>query len=185
MIYLANYKEIITKAIIGKCKKTSTSNFEIECEEKPDTVLGCWVINHSFSGNNNNGKANINGSYDINVWYSYNNDTKTAVSTRKFNYSDIMNVPLKSQTKLDDKSEIIVDCLKQPTVTDVKIKNGLVNLEVEKELGVEVIGNTTVKIAVEDSFDDYEEIFDTVDDEEININVDKLSDDYLDDGVNK
>ena len=182
---MASYKEIVTKAIIGKCKKTTNSNFEIECEEKPNTVLGCWVINHTFNGSNNNGKVNLNGSFDINVWYSYDNDTKTAVCTRKFNYSDIMNVNLKNESKLDDKSEIIVECLKQPTVTDVKINNGVVSLKVEKELGVEIIGRTTVKVAVEDDFDEYEEIFDTDAEEELNINIDDLNDNYLDEGVNK
>lgn len=177
---MTSYREIVTKAIIGKCKKTTTANFEIECEERPDTILGCWVINHSFSGNNNEGKVTLNGSYDVNVWYSYNNDTKTAVCTKKFSYSDIMNVNLKDSAKIDNRSEIIVQCLKQPTVVDVAIKNGLVNLKIEKELGVEVIGNTTVKVAVEDDFDDYEEIFDTEAEEELNINFDNLNDDYLD-----
>jgi len=176
---MSSFKEIVTKAIIGKCKKTTTANFEIECEERPDTVLGCWVINHTFSGNSHHGKVTLTGSYDINVWYSYNNDTKTAVCTRKFNYNDVMNVNLKNDTKIDDTSEIIVACLKQPTVTDVNIKNGLVNLKVEKELGVEVIGNTTVKIAVEDDFDDYEEIYDTDEEAELNIKVDSLDDNYL------
>jgi len=46
-------------------------------------------------------------------------------------------------------------------------------------MGVEVIGNTTVKIAVEDDFDDYEEIFDSEDESELDINVDELSDNYL------
>ena len=181
---MSNFKEIITKAIIGKCKKTTTANFQIECEEKPDTVLGCWVINHSFSGNNNNGKVNLTGSYDVNVWYAYGNNSKTAVSTRKFNYSDLMNVPLKNDSQIDSQSEIIVECLKQPTVSDVSIKDGLVNLKIEKELGVEVIGNTTVKIAVEDDFDDYDEIFDSADENELNINIDELNDDYLNKDVN-
>ncbi len=182
---MASYKEIVTKAIIGKCKKTTSANFEIECEEKPNTVLGCWVINHKFNGNNNHGKINLNGSFDINVWYSYDNDTKTAVCTRNFNYSDLMNINLKNDAKLDDKSEVIVDCLKQPTVVDVNIKNGLVHLKVEKELGVEVIGNATVKVAVEDDYDDYEELFDSEEENELNINVDDLNDNYIDESVNK
>ena len=90
-----------------------------------------------------------------------------------------MNINLKNDSKIDETSEIIVTCLKQPTVTDVNIKNGLVSIKVEKELGVEVVGNTTVKIAVEDDFDDYEEVFDTEEEEELNINIDNLSDDYL------
>ena len=180
---MTSYKEIVTKAIIGKCKKKTSINYDIECEQKPNTILGCWVINHTFNGVNNNGKVNINGSFDVNVWYSYDNDTKTAVCTRKYNYSDIMSVNLKNDVKLDNKSEIIVECLKQPTVKDVKVKNGLACLTIDKELGVEIIGNTTVKVAVEDDYDEYEEIFDEENDE-LNINIDELKDDYLEDNVN-
>ena len=182
---MASYKEIVTKAIIGKCKKKTTATFDLECEEKPNTILGCWVINHSFSGAQNNGKVNLNGSYDVNVWYSYDNDSKTAVCTRRFSYSDVMNMVFKNNASLDNQSEILVECLKQPSVTNVEIKGGLVNLKIEKELGVEIIGNTTVKVAVEDEYDEYEEIFDTEEEEELNINIDNLEDDYLDDTVNQ
>lgn len=181
---MSNFKEIVTKAIIGKCKKRLTSNYEIECEEKPNTILGCWVINHSFRGVNNLGKVNVTGNFDVNVWYSYDNDTKTAVCTRKFNYSDVINVPLKDNSKLNNDCDIIVNALKQPTVTDVKIKNDLVNLKIEKELGIEVVGNATVKVQVEEDYDDYEEVYDNENNDELNINVDDLNDDYLEESTN-
>lgn len=181
---MSNFKEIVTKAIIGKCKKRLTSNYEIECEEKPNTILGCWVINHSFRGVNNLGKVNVTGNFDVNVWYSYDNDTKTAVCTRKFNYSDVINVPLKDNSKLNNDCDIIVNALKQPTVTDVKIKSDLVNLKIEKELGIEVVGNATVKVQVEDDYDDYEEVYDNENNDELNINVDDLNDDYLEESTN-
>ncbi len=40
------YKEIVTKAIIGKGKKYFKNNYTITTETTPTTVLGCWVINH-------------------------------------------------------------------------------------------------------------------------------------------
>lgn len=40
------YKEIVTKAVIGKGKKYFKNNYVIKPKEKPTTVLGCWVINH-------------------------------------------------------------------------------------------------------------------------------------------
>ncbi len=173
---MSNYREIVTKAVIGKAKKTSSSNFNLTPEERADTVLGCWVINNTFNGANNNGSVLITGSFDVNVWYSYDNDTKTAVSTKRFNYSDKMNVPLKNDTVLDNNSEIIVRSLKQPTVTNVDIKDGVVNLTIEKELGVEIVGNTKVKISVEDLDDDYEEIID----EEVDEEIDNVKEEYLD-----
>ena len=45
-----NYKEIITKAIIGKGKKVFKNEYSVECEKNINTVLGCWVINHDLKG---------------------------------------------------------------------------------------------------------------------------------------
>jgi spore coat protein E len=176
VIKLSNFREIVTKAVIGKAKKTTGQDYSFEPEEMPNTVLGCWVINNSFNGVNNNGSVLVNGSFDVNVWYSYDNDTKTAVSTKRFTYSDKMNIPLKSDSVLDNSSEIIVRSLKQPTVTNVKIENGKVLLTIEKELGVEIVGNTKVRVSVEDFDDDYEELID----EELDNEIDSINEEYLD-----
>ncbi len=157
---MASFKEIVTKAIIGKAKKTSVSEFSITPELKPDTILGCWVINHRFNGVNNGGIVNIDGNFDVNVWYSYDNDTRTAVSTQTFNYQDKMPVHLKDNATLTNNEEIIVRSLKQPTVTNVSVSDGVVKLNVEKELGVEVVGDTKIKVSIEEEEDDYEIISD-------------------------
>lgn len=174
---MSNFREIVTKAVIGKAKKTLNGKYEISPDEVPSTVLGCWIINHQFNGVNNNGNVSVNGSFDVNVWYSHDSDTKTSVVTRSFNYSDKLNIPLKNTFALDNTSEIIVHSLRQPTVTNVKIDNGIIKLDVEKELGVEVVGNTKVKISVEDDYDDYEELID----DELEQELDNIKEDYLED----
>ncbi len=174
---MASFKEIVTKAVVGKAKKTSSSKFSVSPEERPDTVLGCWVINHTFEGKNQNGVVAIDGTFDVNIWYSYNNDTKTAVATKRFSYQDKLNVRLKDGAKLTDASEIIVRSLTQPTVTDVAINNGVVNLTVEKELGVEIVGNTMIKVSVEEEEDDYDVIEDI--DEESEKEIEEINEDYL------
>ena len=171
---MSNYKEIVTKAVVGKAKKTSSNSFEIIPNEIPDTILGCWVINNKFEGYSNNADINVNGSFDINVWYSFDNDSKTTVSTQNFNYTDTLKVHLKET--INDGKEVIVRSLKQPTVTDVKIENGKIEMTVEKELVVEVVGNTKIKVPVEDNMDDYEDLTEEINaDEEIN----KVTDSYL------
>lgn len=174
---MSSFKEIVTKAVIGKAKKTSSNSFSLSPEEKPNTVLGCWVINHTFSGvKNHQGDVNINGAFDVNVWYSYEGDSKTAVTTKRFTYTDAMNVPLKENSNITSASEIIVRCLKQPTVSNVSANDGIVELTIDKELGVEVVGDVKVKISVEDDEDDYEEIFDEPKVEDIpQVNEDYLS----------
>ena len=133
-------------------------------------------MTHTFNGVNNHGKVVINGAFDVNVWYSYENDTKTAVSTKRFNYDDTMNVTLKDNATLNDKSEIIVRSLKQPTVTNVNLNDGNVKLTIEKELGVEIIGDAKLKVSVEEMDDDYEII---EDENKINSDIDAVNENYL------
>ena len=168
-----NYKEIVTKAVIAKGKKNSTNKYTLETEEVPNTILGCWVINHTFNGTNLGNKVLVSGSFDVNVWYSYDNDSKTAVSTQKFNYSDTMRLNV---VDVSSSNEVIVKSIQQPTVSDVSIKDGIVNLNINKELGIEIVGDTKIKVPVEDLDDDYVEL---TDDEEVDKEVNKVDTDYL------
>ena len=170
---MAEYKEIVTKAVIAKGKKSTSNKYILEPEEIPNTILGCWVINNTFNGTSVGDSIIVNGSFDVNVWYSYDNDSKTAVSTKKYNYSDTMH--MKSLNSLDSRPEVLVKSLKQPTVADVKIDNGVVNLSIDKELGIEIVGNTKIKVPVETLDDDYEVLEDDPPLEEI----DKVNEDYL------
>ena len=170
---MAEYKEIVTKAVIAKGKKSTSNKYTLEPEEIPNTILGCWVINNTFNGTSVGYSIIVNGSFDVNVWYSYDNDSKTAVSTKKYNYSDTMH--MKSLNSLDSRPEVLVKSLKQPTVADVKIDNGVVNLSIDKELGIEIVGNTKIKVPVETLDDDYEILEDDPPLEEI----DKVNEDYL------
>ena len=168
-----NYKEIVTKAVIAKGKKNSTNKYALETEEVPNTILGCWVINHTFNGTNLGNKVLVSGSFDVNVWYSYDNDSKTAVSTQKFNYSDTMRLNVDD---VSSSNEVIVKSIQQPTVSDVSIKDGIVNLNINKELGIEIVGDTKIKVPVEELDDDYVEL---TDDEEVSKEIDKVDTDYL------
>ena len=93
---MAAFKEIVTKAVIGKGKKHFNNNYTVQTEQKPTTVLGCWVINHKFKGYETNEKIGVNGSFDINIWYSYDKDSKTAVISKTINYDDKFNLRKKN-----------------------------------------------------------------------------------------
>lgn len=167
---MSNYKEIVTKTIIGKGRKTFSQELVVSPENNPDTVLGCWVINHKFNGQSNNNEVTVSGTFDVNVWYSYDKDSKTAVTTKNFPYTEIMNLRVKDYNSLSNENEIIVRSLKQPTVQDVKIKGNEVHLKIEKELGVEIVGESKVKIAIEEDELPWDEIIDIKDSEKENIN---------------
>lgn len=159
---MSNYREIVTKAVLGKGKKVFTHNHFVNTLENPTNVLGCWVINHNFKGNKEGSIITITGSYDINIWYSYANDTKTDVVKETFNYKENINIREKEGVDYSDAS-VIVRALKDPSCTNVKIDGNKINYQVDSELGIELIGDTKVKILVDENMDEWEEIVDTKD----------------------
>ena len=160
---MALYKEIVTKAVIGKGKKHYKNTYTINTDNTPNTVLGCWIINHKFEGVQENNKIVINGSFDVNLWYSYDNDTKTTVITKTINYKEVVSVNEKEKADTDIK-DIIVRSLKQPTCISAKENSNTIDIEIEKELGVEIVGDTKVKIAIEEEEDAWDILDDDFDD---------------------
>lgn len=181
---MSTYKEIVTKAVIGKGKKYYKNTYTIDTEYVPSTVLGCWVINHKFKGSEVSNHIVIDGSFDVNIWYSYDNDTKTTVITKTLNYNESVNVKQKEGTDSTQK-DIIIRSLKQPNCISAKENGKSIVIEIEKELGIEIVGDTKVKIAVEDDEEPWDIIGDdeyteeTEKDIENSINENYLKDDNL------
>jgi len=173
-----NYKEIVTKAIIGKGKKEFKNDYEVSVDKKVDTVLGCWVINHNIKGVIENDHIKINGSYDINIWYSYDNNTKTSVISKTMYYEEIVRVRVKDDNFLDDSKEIIIRSLKNPTCTDVSNTDDKIKYTISKELGIEVVGDQKIRIPISNNEDEYDLI---IDEESVKNEIDKeVNEDYLD-----
>ena len=171
---MAAYKEIVTKAVVGKGKKYYRNTYTVNTETRPNTVLGCWVINHKFSGSEVDGRIEIDGSFDVNLWYSYDNDTKTSVITKNIPYKEVVSVSERETTDSSTR-DIIVRSLKQPSCISAKEKDNTIVIEIEKELGIEIVGDTKVKIAIEEDEEPWDEIF-----EEVNDDIDKEITDSID-----
>lgn len=173
-----SYKEIVTKAVIGKGKKYFKNTYNVETNDQADNVLGCWVINHKFEGYKKDNKIGVKGSFDINIWYAYQNNTKTQVINKTIDYDDIFNVKLKEEADLSKDTDIIVRSLTQPKCSSVKINGKSISFDIEKELGVELVGETKVKIAIEEDEEPWEDIVDDVDDDTLR-EIDKVNDEYI------
>ena len=172
-----NYKEIVTKTVIGKGKKTFKNDYELTTDTDVDTVLGCWVINHKIHGKKDEEYIKINGSYDINIWYSYDNNTKTNVVSKKMFYEEKVRVKVRENGDLNDDSEIIIRSLKNPTCIDVSNEDKTIKYTISKELGIEIVGDAKIRIPVSNTEEDYDLIIDedAVNDEiEKNVNINYL-----------
>ena len=177
---MAVFKEIVTKAIVGKGKKYFKNNYSIKADDNPSTVLGCWVINHKFKGYKSGDKIGVDGSYDVNIWYSYDNDSKTTVINQKVEYNDLFNVKTKESTDLSGDTDIIVRTLKQPTCSKVEIgSDGNIEFVIEKELGVEIVGETKMKIAIEEDEEPWEIVDDEATDEVLEEIDNNVNEDYI------
>lgn len=171
---MANYKEIVTKAIIAKGKKTFINESSILVNNNPSTVLGCWIINHNFNGVRRNNQIIIDGSFDVNIWYSYDNDTKTEVVKETVIYSEVVN--MRARDDESSSEEIIIRSLKQPSCVKVDINSNNINYIVEKELGIELVDDIKVKIETNNEEEPWDEI---VEDNVENNNLDEIKENYL------
>lgn len=179
---MASLKEIVTKAVIGKAKKKTTTDLSFTSGEKIDKILGCWIINHHFEGDNDNGKVTISGSYDVNIWYSYDNDTKTQVIKETNNYSEV--VHLRERDEETSGEEIIVRSLKQPNCVKVDIDGNNINYTIEKELGIELVGDIKVKIEANTEEEPWDEIVeDSKDIDKEEENIESVNEEFLQDNV--
>ena len=153
---MASYREIVTKTVIGKGKKTFSNHYNLTPEQVPTTILGCWVINHNFKGYKNGDKIEVDGSCDVNIWYAYDNDTKTIVTKKTITYRELLSVARKRESDINGEEEIIVRSLKQPTCTKV-----------------EIVGDAKVRIAVDEEEDEWDEIIDEKEEEDLMEEIDK------------
>jgi spore coat protein E len=154
-----DYRQIITKAVIGKGRKFAQDSHSITPSHRPSSILGCWVINHLYNAKQKtDDTVEITGSYDINVWYSYNDNTKTEVVTERVTYTDIIPLSIKDENMLNDECDVLAKVVQQPNCLECKItsKGHKIVVEVEREFVVQVIGETklTVKVDPKWSHDD-------------------------------
>ncbi|MEI5906824.1 outer spore coat protein CotE [Bacillus spongiae] len=173
---MAEFREIITKAVVAKGRKFTQSHHTISPPQHPSSILGCWIINHEYEARKDGKKVEISGSYDINVWYSYSDNSKTAVVTETVEYTDVIKLKYRDPDCLDDK-EVVATVLQQPNCVEAVISpNGnKVIVHVEREFIVEVIGETKIFVQFDPEGTEDEEWDFEVDDEEF----EELDPDFL------
>lgn len=177
------YKEIVTKAVIGKGKKKYTNHYQVTVEHNPTTILGCWIINHNFQAQEVNQKISITGSFDANIWYSYDNDTKTTVVTKNITYNEEESLTVEQKGIVN--KDIIIRSLKQPTCISAKEEGNIINLEIEKELGIEIIGDAKVKISSVDEEETWDNLDDSQEEKPLDKTIDKINTNYINKEITK
>lgn len=147
-----DYREIITKAVCGKGRKLTKEINKVLPTHKPSSILGCWIINHSYRANKKTDDCvEIHGNYDINIWYSYANNSKTEVVSETVKYCDEVTLDEKDKQCIGEHYDVVAKVIQQPNCLQCNIekKGNKVAVEVEREFIVKIIGETKVNVKVE------------------------------------
>ena len=163
-------REIVTKAIVAKGKKYISLSYNIPSNRDPYSILGCWVINHEFEALRNDDLVEINGIFEVNIWYSTEENMKTDVIREKVAYKKDIKVKRIVNEYLKNTDDVLVKILKHPTVTNAKIIDGEIKIDVDIEILAEVIGETKMQVTVFTPVTQEEDI----DDLDIEVNEDFL-----------
>ncbi len=154
-------REIVTKAVVAKGKKTIRMKVIVEPKNDTFSILGCWIINHNFSATIDNNCVNVNGNFEINIWYAYDDNTRTEVARQVETYEDTIKTR-QIVKNVNSEKDVIVRVLQQPTCTNASITEQGIEVDIILEEAVDVIGETKIAVTaftnidpdtLEDSFE--------------------------------
>ncbi|PAB56354.1 outer spore coat protein CotE [Anaeromicrobium sediminis] len=180
-----NYKSkmttIITNAVCGRATQTCQTTIFI-CSEnnvEPTQVLGCTITNAKIRGSKFEDSSDkdinirIDGEFEIHVWYETTGDT--AVSKNNGKFSEVISIESLEEAKEYHNRSISAWISKNPVSLGTMIVNKagvpMISIQVEYELGVEVVGETGINILsykLDDKEKDAEISLDSVSKEEFN-----------------
>ena len=156
------FTEIVTKAVVGKGKISNSGTVIVNVDNNISKVLGCWIINHYYVSSLENDFVFAKGKYDLHLWYGANNDSNTFVHKQTVDYVEKFNIKMKNNENINKDNEFIIRNSKYPTCNGLNLNDdGSVSVVVEKELLLDVIGETTLKVQVsniEETGDDINDI---------------------------
>lgn len=177
-------REIITKAVCGKGRKFSQVTHTVTPPHRPSSILGAWLINHQYDAVKNGDGIEVVGTYDINIWYSYDKNTKTDVAKETVSYSEIVPLSYLDPKHRASTEEVTAEATQEPNCVEASVSsNGQhVLIRVEREFEAEMIAETKVCVAVcEGGCDDFDDKAIDFGDQDADDFDDLLDEDLLDD----
>lgn len=144
------YREILTKAICGKGRRFSQATHYVTPSHRPSSILGAWIINNQFEAVKSGNGIEVVGTYDINVWYSYSNNSKTDVAKETVSYVECVPLSYVDPRHRASTVEVCAEAIQDPNCVEATIApNGSeVIVRVEREFAVEMIAETKLCVVV-------------------------------------
>src|SRR5690606_34182027 len=103
--------------------KISTVTHTVTPPHHPTNIRGAWIINHQYEAVRSGDGIEVIGTYDINIWYSYNKNSQTDVAKESVQF--VENVPL---SYVDPKhrvatEEVSAEVLQEPNCIEANISS--------------------------------------------------------------
>lgn len=139
----------MTKAVVAKGRERTETTETLCPPNRPTSILGCWVINHTHQARKSGKYVEVSGKFDVNVWYSHSNHSKTSVFTESISYKDRIKLHYRDDPT-SRHEEVIVNVVQHPNCTEATISKcgEKFIICIERELIAEMIGETKICVAV-------------------------------------
>lgn len=170
---MSEIREIVTRAVVAKGKKLIRLKEVITPSSDAFSVLGCWVINHEFEATQKESQVDLCGNFEIDIWYAYENNTKTDVAKATTSYQGTIKVKNIVEDSITGQKDVFVRILQQPTCTNACIKDGNIEVEVVFDALAEIIGEAKMMVNVyncPDTFDSIDNLENEINENFINEN---------------
>lgn len=144
------FREIITKAVCGKGRKFSQVSHTVTPSHAPTSILGAWIINHQYEAAKASDGVEVIGTYDINIWYSYDRNTKTDVAKETVSYVDVIPLSYIDKKHRASTAEVAASATQEPNCVEATVSadGSSVILRVEREFQIEMVAETKVCVLV-------------------------------------
>ena len=147
-------RTIITNAVCGEATETFQTAIYITADDKkPSKILGCTIKNTEISESSFDAISpkkmdiTVNGKFEAHVWYEASGDTKVAKNIIQF--SENIQLDNIEDNKYYNK-HVLAWINKSPNIIKTSILNkdgkSAIAVDVEYEIGVEVIGEARLNI---------------------------------------
>ncbi|MFD2612123.1 outer spore coat protein CotE [Paenibacillus gansuensis] len=176
-------RQIITKAVCGKGRKFAQVTHTVTPPHHPTSILGAWLINHQYEAVKSSSGIEVIGTYDINIWYSYDKNSQTDVAKETVSYVELVPLSYQDPNAKSSTAEVSAEATQEPNCVEATVSSSgtSVLVRVEREFAVEMIAETKVCVVVCphgcDDEDDKDIDFDSGDDSDF----EDLDPDLLDD----
>ncbi len=152
-----SFREIITKAICGTGKQIFryTELLTIPAGRLPSSILGSSVTRLKLTEPliteiTGDGKKSVrvSGTFDINVWYAYNDDQATDVAKETIKFTEVIPITDISENILGQVDARAILTKAPQCLKTVIVEYNRIQAEVELGIYAEIVGETKVFVQV-------------------------------------